>query len=160
MKSARDMGQIKPQDINSLKWRWRVVGIALMLVTLGTAMLLTSRPTMATPIPCGSWSHSSWSSGQVTWTKAPDSCWTATIAPANETCVWKDTCANTTKPDDNHPVSYTTNYVTLVKPDPNNNGTWYFEAKFTATSACDGADDVVVDTHPYDDCRCGCTCGQ
>lgn len=143
-----------------LRLRWSVTVIALVLAILGATLLLTPRPSLAAATPCGSWSHSSWSSGTVTWTKGDGGCWSATISDGTETCVWSDSCAHTTKPDDVHAASYTKFFEGLAKPDPSDHNTWYFEAKFKAVSSCDGADDIVVSTHPYDDCRCGCSCGK
>lgn len=132
----------------------------LLFLTMGTLLLSSPRPSIAAATPCGSWSHSSWSPGTVTWTKNSSGCWSATISAATETCVWSDPCAHTTKPNDVHSVGYSSTFSGLVKPNPSDNSTWYFEARFKATSSCDGADDTVISTHPYDDCQCGCTCGQ
>ncbi len=132
----------------------------LLFLAVGMMLLVSPRPSMATTPPCGTWSHSGWSSGTVTWTKNSSGCWSATISAATETCVWSDPCAHTTKPDDVHSVGYSNTFSGLAKPDPSDSSTWYFEARFEAASSCDGGSDVVISTHPYDDCQCECTCGQ
>ena len=101
----------------------------------------------------GEYKHDQWIAGKITWSydEASQS-QQPSASDATEVCKWSDDCGGTTKPDEQHKISYIKTGDETLKPNPDDKKTWIRRVTFRAPSKCGGLNSTLVDEKNY--CAC------